>query len=460
MNAWQQMLMQPALERTLWREVAATVLLLVGAALSLAVEWMGYFPPGLGALLAITLSCATAVMWWALFMQSATRQNTPAAACLVPFLQRRLMTLSALVWLACSAAPALLFGVPAGHAGYTLLLCAWAQLFVTVGQRHAVVSLLPSVALLLLAFSGLTPPVLASMLAAVDETHVTLAGMALLLPLAFFALRLLLPRGGEGHYDWGARTAARAHNRKGGMAHMGYYSRGGPLDMIYRARLGSAARPAERLLDGLGPGAHWSRPALAVFFATATAMIASSGAGEATLRAFVPLLSASLLVPLGLYVKSLATAIRDGAAEEGILRLTPMAPPLRSFNRDLAVALLGRFGIAWAAYLACSAVAFALTTHSWSAWLLGAALTATLAPVLLGDHARESGWRSSTMVVGAAMLALPALLGMLDHGMISPALVAAIVVVLLAWTLISLRRRWTRMLAAAPAFPAGRLASS
>jgi isoprenylcysteine carboxyl methyltransferase (ICMT) family protein YpbQ len=45
---------------------------------------------------------------------------------------------------------------------------------------------------------------------------------------------------------------------------------------------------------------------------------------------------------------------------------------------------------------------------------------------------------------------------MLDHGVIPLAAVVAFAVVLLAWTVFALRRRWTTMLAAAPAFPAGR----
>ncbi len=132
---------------------------------------------------------------------------------------------------------------------------------------------------------------------------------------------------------------------------------------------------------------------------------------------------------------------------------------MRDLNRQLASALLARFGIVWCVYLACSIVVVVTTTQPWGAWLCCTAMSVAIAPALLRDHARHPGWPSSQWTAGAVMLVMLPLGGLVEYGAVTMGLVTAFATVLLAGTAIALAWRWRSAIAAAPAFPAGRLAA-
>jgi hypothetical protein len=169
--------------------------------------------------------------------------------------------------------------------------------------------------------------------------------------------------------------------------------------------------------------------------------------------------AALLLLMIITHVEAVLTGVKGSAAEQGILRLVPAAPPQRDLNRQLARALLARFGIVWSAYLACSLLVVVNTTAPWGAWVCCTALSLAFAPLLLRDHARHPGWPSSQWAAGAVMLVMLPLGGMVEYGAVARGLVAAFAAILVTGSAVALVLRWRHAIAAAPAFPAGRLAA-
>ena len=145
-----------------------------------------------------------------------------------------------------------------------------------------------------------------------------------------------------------------------------------------------------------------------------------------------------------------------------MLRLTPRAGEAALLNRRLAARLLRQALAIWVVLtVAVLAVVF-LIGGSQVALLRQLAMSSLAGQVammgLLGDYAREGGWNLELALHAAALAAVQVLaavgLGRLTGTTAWPWLVA----VPLAVCCVLLRSDWRRMLAAPPAFPAGRLA--
>jgi hypothetical protein len=272
-------------------------------------------------------------------------------------------------------------------------------------------------------------------------------------------LRVLFPRGGDRHYRIGACLARRALDRKEGRSTMAGRDVFRMLDGFYHARLATPGRPGSRMLDALGGRAHWSRPVLCMLALAAGALACRAFVPAEPMRPFIPLLLVSMVLVVMTHVDGVLGAVGNSRAEQGILRLAPAAPPPRDLNRQLAIALLGRFGMAWGTYLACSVAVVLATTGSWRAWLCCTVLALAFAPLLLRDHARHPGWRAAQVMAGAIMLVMAPLSGVVEYGKVPGAAVLSLCTVVLGGTAVAFAYRWRLALAAAPAFPAGRMAT-
>lgn len=460
MNAWRQLLMQVVLRHRaegimgMW----ITWVLLGVSLVPLAAMAFGAVPRhvGLGAA-AASLSIAI-VMWWGMYLQTAMRLNTPASACLVPGMRRRLLALTAVLWIAASLPPAVLLGAAIGHYGIALLICAAALLYIALCCRYWWMGFVPTAAWMACGAPGLSLPGLDAALAGVNEAAVTLAGLLVLAAPGALALRVLFPGGGDAHYRIGACLERNARQGKPGMTGASDIGLFRILDNFYRARLTAPGRPATRLLDGLGGRAHWSSSVVIIAILTLGALAWRAVSDPETMRPFIPLLLVSMLLTVIVHVDGLLSAVKHSRVEQGILRLVPIAPLARDLNRQLALALLGRFGIVWGAYLACSIAVVLATTGPWRAWLCCTVVALAFAPLLLRDHARHPGWKAAQLTFGILMLVMAPLSGLVEYGGIPVEATLAGSTVLLAGTAIALVLRWRRMLAAAPAFPAGRMA--
>ncbi|QGZ38379.1 hypothetical protein IP92_01306 [Pseudoduganella flava] len=465
MNAYRMLLMQPLLERRLRNEMWSTVLLVLFAIAEYVSTLAWSVPRGLTSFLAGVFLAAAVLIWWGVFLQNAVQQNRPSLSLLVPGLRRRLMVLTAVLWIGASLLPALVVGMVLGHFGYVLIGTAFLLLFVALCQRHVLISYMVTV--VIVACLQIYREQLVRFMDAVTtwgETTVALGALALMVPLGWLALRILFPHGGDRHFAWGDAAARRASNAKRGVYIAAFDTLGGRpllrlLDAFYAPRSATPRRPGQSMLDGLGPRTHWSRPSMTIVMITALTLALHAWAGTAKLAPFVPIALALLVLPLWGHARSTLAALKATPVEQGVLLLTPGAPARRELNRELARVLLVRYGITWLAYLACSALIVLLTIGSWNAWACCTALSAMFAPVLLRDHARHPGWNSALLVFGAVMLVTPPLAGIVEHVSVPNGLLPGAVIGALIGTAIALRLRWRKAVAATVAFPAGRLAA-
>ncbi|QBE65701.1 hypothetical protein [Pseudoduganella lutea] len=457
MNAWRQLLLQVVLRYRAQGSLWITWSLLGASVLPLVAVLAGWAPRVVGATAAGAALSIAVVMWWAMYLQTAMRMNTPAAACLVPGMRRHLLALTAVLWLAASLAPALLFGIATGYPGYMLLACAAALQYIALCCRYPWLGFLSSFAWLATRLPWPSAGTVETVLS-VNEAAITVTGLLALAAPGFLVLRLLFPRGGDAHFRIAACLACVTGKRKAGQPGGVVGGLFRVLDSFYHARLRSPGRPATRLLDALGGRAHWSRPVVIIAVLTAGTLAWRVLAGGGSMRPFIPLLLVAMLLTVMSHVDGLLGALRKTQGEQGVLRLAPAAPPTRDLNRQLALALLRRFGVVCAFYIACSGAVVLSTDASWPAWLCCTVVALAFTPLLLRDHARRPGWKWAQFAAGLLMLLMAPLSGMAEYGAIPPALVVAGSAALLAGTAIALVLRWRGALAAAPAFPAGRLA--
>ncbi|TWI67541.1 hypothetical protein IP91_01655 [Pseudoduganella lurida] len=463
MNAWRMLLVQPALERRLRRDAVVSLMLLATALIGEG--WFVASPEAMRALgfLPFALGLLVTVYWWLTFLPRAILQNTPANAVLVPGLRRRLLVLAAGLCLAAGAVNAVMFGIATGRSGFAFVTTVTVLWLIAASLRSAWL-LMP---MLLASFlAAWYPAPLMAWFAGTAEWTGTLAILAAWLPLAGVTLLLLFPRGGDRHFAWRARAARLDLNmRKGPGAADGSDALGSvlrqPADLLYGAaldgRFGVRGR-AGRLLDGLGPCLHWARPlgrialGLLIMLAWGTYSRIAAGLG--------PFLLFALILPALTCVKTMTTGMKESSAEQALLRLTPAAPAPAVLNGEIGAALLRRFGVVWAGYLAASAVLAAVLVAPearWMMWCCGAVIVAGCAPRLLRDYARTPEWTSFSRVFAAAVVVLPTLAGILPQLPHAP--VYAGVLACLFVTLAGLRRQWRSMSAAPVGWPAGRLAA-
>jgi hypothetical protein len=409
-----------------------------------------------------------AFAWAALFVPASILLNSPANARLVPRQRQRLLQMSGGSWLLITAGLTGAMGEWAAFpvAGLSLIGFAmmragrneWAPLFI-IGINWSSLS------------RYVVPPAVVDALAS-DAGLLTLS--ALMLPAGVWALRSLYPAAGDSHLARrGAQLKRGSWFERQGPAHAvesGWLSRWTTI-RIYGPMLKLALRrprPGAMLMHALGPVAHWSAwigGVLTVLLLGGGLDLMLAWRGEGARHDFVSgalnggLGTMALFLALGTAAFSLQ--IRKTTGEQSLLRLTPLAGNAALLNRRLALELLRSALCNWAVRTAMILLATVMLGGGRELVLREAALCLLAGQVaamgLLGDFAGDGGW-SVPLALQAGLLAAFELLVALGLAKVSGvsiwAWVTAIAIVGGAW---QLRRSWRTMLAAAPAFPAGRV---
>jgi hypothetical protein len=441
------------------------------AACGLIVAVLGDLRP----LQALRLAIATAFMalafiWTFLFVPGSIRMNSPINAWLLPRQRRRLLQMTAAYLLVAT------LGIAYGLGNWNVLPIV---AFATLGMALLMAGNKYVPYLMMLAGNG---PWLVSFVlppAWVERTTGSAAMWTLdilLLPAAVWGLRWLYPAAGDAYFErrddqlkrvnhFAFRTQDKQPMAEGmvGQGNLSFYR------ITLRCDL-RRADPGAMLMHALGPTAHWTAwiGAIAVMLLIGGgANIALGWSHGAVAQAFVGQIaivgSGLLALVIVFSTAQYGQQLRRTRGEQALLRLTPLAGATALLNRRLATRLLRQALSIWI-LLTVAVLAVALPFASGPDALLrqlGLCCVAGQAAMmgLLGDYASErGGWnlalalRAGAYVLAQALVAMG--LGRLTGTTAWPWLIE----ISLAVCAVQLRLDWKRMLAAPPAFPAGRMA--
>lgn len=466
--------------RTIWRVATAQrdtgamrTLVLAGAAVvacALIIAVLGHLEtaPLLRFLVAVGAG-VLALAWSFVFVPGSIRMNSPINAWMLPHQRRRLLQMTAAYWFVATLGVA--FGIGAWDALPLVALATLGVPLLSAGNRVVPVLLIVGGNWFWLARVAL-PPAWAQVVT--GDAAMAVLGV-LLLPGAVWGLRWLYPAGGDAYLD---RIGAQV--RRMGAFHgcaedkqalaNGLAVQGSPP--LYRWAMRRDVRradPGAMLGHALGPVAHWTGwlgGILIILLFGAAARVALAWSQDTDVLSLV-----DSLVKTTLAVQALVIALtmarhgqqlRRTRGEQALLRLTPLAGDAALLNRRLGARLLRQALTCWVALIAAAFVAAFLAGATPDALLRQLGLCCLGGQValmgLLDDYARaDAGWTLERGLRAAALAAVQAFvavgLGWLTGTTAWPWLVVLPPVV----CCVLLRRDWRRMLAAPPAFPAGRM---
>jgi hypothetical protein len=431
-----------------------------------------FWQPRFGYLLLIGLVCGTAYLWAGAFLKSAVQQNHPVYACLVPQLRSRLMTLTAALFLACTAATTIMTAALIGHGGYALACAGMLSVYILFAHRYRLLNLLPSAVILVSATMENRPlRALVDTSGAVGEPVIAGVGAILLLLLGPVALHRVFPQGGDRHWAWHARACRQLALRNGsapggGGANWTALFRIAYLGTLRRDSRGGATQ-GNMMMHSLGTAAH-DGSAIAYMLASAVGMaligryfVARGDAVQASVT--VSLMQGFLLLSCLMYAVHVSVNAVRYRVEQSLYCLAPAAPAAAQRNRVLLRTLLLRCLRLWLISVA-SVVCVECFVYG-QLQLRGPvfALAVSMLPfagLLMRNYARLPARPSDSMVVAMVIagIAIPSVAVVLERmyqdwpwywlgGGVALA------------TLIGLRLRWRHMMALPPVLPATRLAA-
>lgn len=421
--------------------------IILGAALLLAAIFLattGDMRKAIGIGAAIPLAML-AFFWWFVLLISVIEQNH-ALARLVPDLRARsARTLAGVALLGATFFGVLFWigGIPFVTAWLTACAIAAATLCVL-----AYFSIVISAYLLGLAAHKWGGVDFAALLQLVSYDAKAAASLAIIALAAIVAFRRLM------------REAGRQGGKLTGLFQQGL---GTAFALPVAARSARAgADTGTLLLHGLGPRMHASLTGLVtpfVFTGCGLGLLAASSLDVSWKAMRFPIACMPLILQAAaLFV--VFNAMRFVPREQALLRLAPLAPAAPMLNAVLGRALLRRFLLQWAVTSAMALAILALLGTGPGDLLRFASLYCLpllAGTALLHDYAR---WRVTSVGLQLAATALVAFtLIMLLLAMTRkyhPAAWLAMGVASVALSMLLARLRWHAMLAAPPAFPAGR----
>lgn len=422
--------------------------MILGAALLLAAIFLaatGDMRKAIGIGAAIPLAML-AFFWWFVLVISVIAQNHPGARLVPGMRARSARTLAgaALLGAALFALPFSFGGVPFMTAMLTGCAIAAATLCMLAGSPIVIGACLLGLA------AGTWGGVDFGAMLALVSYELKVAASLVLIPLAAVAA---------------FRRLMREAGRQGGkFTSLFQQSLGTALSLPVAARKARAgADTGTLLLHGLGPRMHASLTALVtpfVFTGAGLGLLAASGIDVSWEAMRFPIACMPLILQASaLFV--VFSAMRFVPGEQAMLRLAPLAPAAPMLNAVLGRALLRRFIREWALTSALALAILALFGTGPGELLRFASvycLPLLAGTALLHDYAR---WRVTSVGLQLAATALAAFtLLMLLLAMMRtyhPGAWLALGVASVALSMILARVRWRAMLAAPPAFPAGRI---
>jgi hypothetical protein len=466
------LLLQPVLlRRTLGAPWVQWLMLALSAgAVALAIV----FQSAQATAVACIAGAAHLLLWWALFVTSIGLPFSQRGVRLAPSLHRVALATTVVLYLCLVLIIALTVGSVFGHHALWALLAAWALTAVTliVAGREAVgfIALAP----LPLVLSRLhdAVPVLVPLATPVGFA----AGAALLAASTCYALHLLMGRheGGTDHnkfLDLWHHMASGTHQKTAPLLK--------PFAAAYASCLrGDCARRDKQnlLLHAAGPSLHWtgalSFQLTMLLGSLAYLLIPAVNAGQ-VLGMGAGLMLGSILVLL-----NGVTRLAAGQPEQALVRLAPGMPVASALNRLLARGLLGLFFMNWVVAMIVAVLLLGLAGATQAQFIEQMAATSVLvlpaAGMLRNFAVGNKGWDRTvrglvyglTFVLMVALMTATPLASVASYlfnwpalktpGMAQAGLLLATLLFLLLAGLI-VRWRWRAMLAAPPAFPAGRI---
>jgi hypothetical protein len=413
---------------------------------------------------------ALGLVWTFLFVPGTVRMNSPINAWLLPRQRRRLRQMTAAYWFVATLGIA--YGLGNWHVLPIVGLATVGFVLMMAGNKYV-----PYVLML----SGNGPWLVETLLSRAWAERMTGSATiwtldVLLVPAAVWGLHWLYPTGGDASFErrgdqikrlnqFAFRTQEKQPTAEG-MAGQGMLS-------FYRVALRCDRRradPAAMLMHALGPLAHWT----ACIGAIATTLLIGVGAGialggsrGAAIQAYmgqIAIVTPGLLALVILFsTAQYGRQLRRTRGEQALLRLTPLAGDATLLNRRLATRLLRQALAIW--------VLLTVAVMSASLWIdtspdallrqLGLSCVAGQAAMmaLLGDYASErGGWNVALALRAGAYVLVQALAAMGLARLTGTTAWPWLIEISLAFCAVQLRLDWKRMLAAPPAFPAGRMA--
>ena len=444
--------------------ISAVILMASGAAMGALDTVKGLrLLVGFGAL-------ALVLVWTFLFLPGSIRMNSPVNAWLLPRQRRRLLQMTTAYWLLATVGIA--FGIGHWIALPAVALSVLGFALLSAGNKYVVTLLVVGGNWPWLSHVVL-PPAWAD--AATGPTGALVLGI-LVVPTAVWALRWLYPAGGDAYlkrradqmkrlarFDQCGKDKQPVPEGPAALGNLPFYF------VALRCDL-KRADPAAMLMHALGPVAHWSAwigGLVTLLFMGGVARLVLTWSHDASAQPLVDLMTtagpALLALTIAFSTAQYGQQMRRTQGEQALLRLTPLAGDTALLNRRLAGRVLRQALGCWAALTVVVLGVSLLLGAGPDALLRQLGLCSLAGQVammgLLGDYANGTGgWHLKLGLRAAALAAVQALvavgLGRLTGTMPWPWLIE----ISLAVCVVQLRLDWKRMLAAPPAFPAGRLA--
>ena len=470
--------------RMIWRAAAAqreahavqTLVLSLGVVGLCGVVFIvgGVVNGGLQALQALRLlagffTLALVLVWTFLFVPGSIRMNSPINAWLLPRQRRRLLEMTTAYWLLATAG--LAFGVGHWIALPAVAVSVLGLALLCAGNLQVVAMLVvggnwPWLAHLVL------PPAWAE--AATGRPAALTLGV-FIVPVAVWALRWLYPARGDAYF----KRRADQMKRVARIDQRGEDKQPLPADPAVAGNLPfyffalrrdlRKADPGAMLMHALGPAAHWSAwigGLVTVVFMAGCASVVSMLTDTSGSQEFFSLLTtagpALLALTIAFSTARYGQQIRRTRGEQALLRLTPLAGDAALLNRRLATRVLRQALACWAV-LTVGVLAVSLLLGAGPAVLLRQLGLCSLAGQvammgLLGDYAGGTGgWHLMLGLRAGALAAMQALAAVGLAWITGTTAWPWLIEISLAVCAVLLRLDWKRMLAAPPAFPAGRM---
>ena len=406
---------------------------------------------------------ALAFIWTFLFVPGSIRLNSPMNAWLLPRQRRRLLQMTAAYL--CIATLGIAYGLGNWAVLPIVALGTLCLALMMAGNKYVVV-------LLVLGGNGpwlvhfILPPAWVERMTGNAAFWVM---SILVLPAAVWGLRRMYPAGGDAFLARRGDQIRRLNHfafrteqkqpMPDGMAWQGNLS-------LYRVALRCERRradPGTMLMHALGPMAHWtswSGAIVVVMVVSVIVHIVLAVPRGAAAQSF-----AGVLLDAGPGMMALVVAFSTAQyaqGEQALLRLTPLAGNVALLNRRLATRLLRQALSVWVLLTAAlTGASFALGTGP-DGLLRQLGLCSLAGQVammgLLGDYASvRGGWNLALGLRAGAYALVQALVAVALGKLTGTTAWPWLIDISLAVCLVQLRLDWRRMLAAPPAFPAGRL---
>ncbi|MFS2213084.1 hypothetical protein ACEN9H_25130 [Massilia cellulosiltytica] len=415
------------------------------------------------------VTLALALVWTFLFVPGSIRMNSPINAWLLPRQRRRLLQMTTAYWLLATVGMA--FGLGLWIALPAVALSVLGLALLSAGNKHVVFLLVVGGNWPWLAHVVLPP-------AWVDAATGPVAALVLgilVVPIAVWALRWLYPAGGDAFFERrGDQMKRVARFDQCGedkqpvpegptaVGNLPFYF------VALRCDL-KRANPAAMLMHALGPAAHWSAwvgGLVTLLFMGGIARLLLKWSHETGAQALVDLMTnvgpSLLALTIAFSTAQYSQQIRRTQGEQALLRLTPLAGDAALLNRRLAGRVLRQGLGCWAALTVAMVAVLLLIDAGPDALLRQLGLCSLAGQVammgLLGDYASGAGGWNLMLGLRAGALAVMQALAAVGLAWITGTTAWPwLIEISLAVCLVQLRLDWRRMLAAPPAFPAGRL---